>query len=370
MDNTIDSKGSTENNILAKRLEKFREIIKHKGIDAAIINKRQNYLYLSGFTGTFAQLVITQSDAILITDLRYVIQASEEASLFEVIEYKDNLSDTINSVLTSKGVKILGFEEEYLTYSKYNELNSKLKVEKLQPLERAVEKLRIIKDEIEINIINKAVEIADKAFAHVLQYIKPGVSEIEVASELEYYMKKNGAKGPSFDTIVASGWRAALPHGVASEKKIQHKDVVTLDFGAIYNDYCSDMTRTVFLGTPKDEIKEIYEIVKMAQELAVKGVEKGLRGKDVDLIARDYIGNMGYRKNFGHGLGHGVGIEIHEDPKVSPLGTLVLEPGMVITIEPGIYVEKLGGVRIEDMVVVAHEGCRVLTSSTKEMILL
>ncbi|HEX9060036.1 MAG TPA: M24 family metallopeptidase, partial [Clostridia bacterium] len=245
-----------------------------------------------------------------------------------------------------------------------------LKIQGFVPLEGLIEKLRIKKDDSEIKKIKDAVKVADDTFSHVLKLIKPGVAEIEIAAEIEYYMKKNGAKGPSFETIVASGKRAALPHGVASEKKLEIGDAVTMDYGAIYGEYCSDMTRTVFLGKPADELLKIYRIVLDAQLKAIEGAIAGVSGKDIDAIARGHIETNGYGNCFGHGLGHGVGLEIHEEPRLSPMGNLIMKDGMVVTVEPGIYVTGLGGVRIEDMIVINGEKPEILTSSTKELIIL
>jgi Xaa-Pro aminopeptidase len=240
----------------------------------------------------------------------------------------------------------------------------------LVPLGKDMDALREIKETDEIEKIKNAVRLADLAFAHVLPYIKEGVKELEIAAEIEYFIKKKGARGTSFETIVASGWRSALPHGVASDKKIQKGDPIVLDFGAFLDDYCSDMTRTVFLGEPVQEMKTIYNIVKEAQMNAAKGIIKGLVVKEGDALARRMIENNGYGDQFGHGLGHGVGLEIHEGPTLSYRGNTVLENGMVVTVEPGIYVPNLGGVRIEDIVVIQDQTPQILTSSTKEMVIL
>lgn len=357
-------------NYMGKRLENFRAKLKEKGIDAAIIAKSPNYFYLSGFTGSFAYLVITRDDAVLVTDFRYREQARLEAPLFEVMEYSDNIYSFLNGILKSKNIEILGFEEDYITYKKFKEFEEKFSVKELKPLEGMVEVMRMKKDKMELEIIKKAVEIADNAFSHILEFIKPGVREIEIAAELEYFMKKQGAKGTSFETIVASGVRSALPHGVASEKVIEHGDVVTMDFGAVFKGYCSDMTRTVFVGKPKEELVKIYNTVLTAQKAALEGAVKGLTGKKIDAVAREIICREGFGFNFGHGLGHGVGIEIHEEPRLSPLGDVVMDDGMVVTVEPGIYVNGLGGVRIEDMIVINGDHPDVLTASKKDMIVL
>ena len=355
---------------IERRIRELRSILSQKGMDAALITKRENYIYMSNFTGTFANLLITHDKAILVTDFRYTEQAKEQAQLYDVVQYQGNLNVTLNDLLTSNNVKVLGFEDDYLTFKAYDDLSKKLNVDKLVPLEGAIELLRLIKDSAEIELIKEAVRVADEAFSHVLKFIKPGVTESEIAAEIEYYLKKNGARGPSFDTIVASGWRASLPHGVASDKVVELGDAVTMDFGAIYNEYCSDMTRTVFVGQPKEELKKIYNIVLEAQKAGISGAVSGLTGREIDKIARDIISDAGYGENFGHSLGHGVGIEIHEDPRLSQQGTVKMRNGMVVTIEPGIYVSGLGGVRIEDMIVINDGKPMVLTSSKKDMIIL
>jgi Xaa-Pro aminopeptidase len=361
---------STTEAIKLKRIDALRKKLKAQNIDAAIVSKRENYIYMSGFTGTSAVLIITQSKSILVTDFRYVEQAGFEAGSYEIIKYEGSLNKAISSLLKSLNTEKLGFEEDYVSYSTYQEYKTLFPVKELVPLNKAIEELRIVKDESELQKIKKAVEIADNAFNNVLKFIKPGITEAEIAAELEYSMKKQGARGPSFDTIVASGKRAAMPHGVASMKKIELGDVITMDFGAIYNEYCSDMTRTVFLGKPSAELKKIYEIVKEAQQKSLEGAFKGLTGIQIDRIARDIISKNGFGNNFGHGLGHGVGIEIHEEPRFSPSGGMTLENGMVVTVEPGIYVENLGGVRIEDIIVISDNKPVVLTASAKDMIVL
>lgn len=355
---------------LEERLKKFREVLTKKGLDGALVTKRENYMYLSGFTGTSAFLIITQEHAVLLTDFRYVEQAAAQAPLFKIEKYQGNIISALNEVIKSQGIEKLGFEEGNVTFEKYNEFVTKLGIRKFIPLESAIEKLRAFKDQFELEVIKKAVKIADDAFTHILPYIKPGVTEIEIAAEMEYYMKKAGAISASFETIIASGLRSSMPHGVASDKKIEQGDSITLDFGAYYQHYCSDITRTVFLGQPKEEMKKIYNIVLEAQLKASEGAAAGLFGKDIDLIARDIIYKNGFEKNFGHGLGHSVGLEIHESPRFSPSEDAKIENGMVITVEPGIYVSGLGGVRIEDCILINDDKPVTLTQSTKEMIIL
>ena len=230
--------------------------------------------------------------------------------------------------------------------------------------------IRSIKDSDEIERIQQAVLLGDKVFEHIIKFIKPGIKETEVAAELEYTMKKLGAKGPSFESIIAAGHRSAMCHGTATDNIIKNGDTVVLDFGVIYRNYCSDMTRTIFIGDPKKELARIYDIVKKAQQAALDGIKSGMSGYDADKIARDIIAENGYEEAFGHSLGHGVGLEIHEEPRLSEKSEDILKDGMVFSVEPGIYVEGLGGVRIEDMVVLVDGKIRNFTTSPKEMIII
>ncbi|HEX2926312.1 MAG TPA: Xaa-Pro peptidase family protein [Ruminiclostridium sp.] len=356
--------------ILANRLDVFRKELENRGLDGVLITKRENYMYLSGFSGTSANLVITAKKAYLLTDFRYMEQSARQAPLFEIVQHKPEIEDTILEIINSDGIKKLGFEDESLTYASYRTFSEKFKSAELTGIGSVIESLRSIKDQYEIETINKAVEIADGAFTHVLGIIKPGITELDVAAELEYKMKKLGASGASFETIVASGLRSSMPHGVASEKKLEMGDTITMDFGALYNHYCSDITRTVFLGQPDKKMIDIYNIVLEAQLTSEKGAVKGKKGKEVDKIARDIIYGKGFEGKFGHGLGHGVGLEIHEMPRLSPVGGKVLENNMAVTVEPGIYVEGLGGVRIEDTIIIRDDNPIVLTGSSKELIIL
>ena len=238
------------------------------------------------------------------------------------------------------------------------------------PTSGIVEKLRLIKTDDEISILKDAVKIADDAFQHILGYIKPGVKEIDVSNELEFFMRKQGATSSSFDIIVASGYRSALPHGVASEKEIQSGELVTLDFGALYKGYCSDITRTVAVGEISDELKEIYDTVLQAQLKGMEGIKAGITGKEADALTRDYIKEKGYGEYFGHSTGHGLGLDVHEGPGLSFRSEVPLEERMVVTVEPGIYVPNVGGCRIEDDTIVTTTGNERLSQSTKELITL
>ncbi|HOJ09118.1 MAG TPA: Xaa-Pro peptidase family protein [Clostridiales bacterium] len=365
--NNVNRQNSDGDRYTEKRLARIREKLDENKIDAILITKRENYIYLSGFTGTSAHLVITKKDAVLVTDFRYVEQASSQAPLFQIVRYKGDIALEINNLLKSFGVSKLGFEAADVKYNKYVEFKEKFQTIELVPLNDIVESIRIIKDNRELGYIKKAVEIADEAFNHILSYIKPGVGETEIAAEMEYFMKRQGGEGPSFQTIVASGVRSAMPHGVASEKELEYGDVIVMDYGAIYNGYCSDITRTVFLGDADSKIKKVYEIVLQAQIEALNGAFKGKTGREIDEIAREVITRSGYGDNFGHGLGHGVGLEIHEEPRFAPAGDKIMENGMVVTVEPGIYIEGFGGVRIEDMIVINDDEPLILTKASKKL---
>lgn len=352
-----------------KRLEGLRRALGEHQVDAFMITRPENRAYMSGFTGSAGWLIITADKAFLITDFRYFEQATAQAPDFEVIKQGTLVTDTLREVLERAGVQRLAFEKEYVTYADYERYRERLGVD-LQPVDGAVEKLRLVKDSGEVDAIRQAAAIGDKAFRRILDFLRPGLREDEVALELEFQMRKAGATGLAFDIIVASGPRSSLPHGRASDRVIQEGDFVKMDFGCVFNGYCSDMTRTVVMGEPDEKQREIYDIVLEAQVAAVKAVRPGLTGKELDEVARKIIADHGYGDKFGHGLGHGVGRMVHEGPRVSSLGEDPLQPGNVITIEPGIYLPGWGGVRIEDLVVVTESGAEILTGSPKELIIL
>ena len=350
------------------RLTKLREKMQLESLDAFIIASTENRRYLSGFTGTSAMLVVLLNKAYLLTDFRYIEQATTQATEFEIV---DSGSDFFQSVKDlAQDAKRIGFEEDYTTYDMYLKLKEALSKGELVEQAKVLTGLRSIKDSKELDKLRQAVRIADEAFTHIIKFVKPGMTEEEVSLELEFNMRKAGASGGSFDFIVASGWRSAMPHGVASSKTLQRGEIVTLDFGAVYQGYCSDITRTFALGEADDKQREIYEIVLKAQLAGIAAIKPGLKGKEVDAVSRKIIDDAGYSKNFGHGLGHAVGLAIHESPRLSLREEQVIEPGMVLTVEPGIYLPDWGGVRIEDMIVVTENGCEVLTQAPKEFIII
>ncbi|UJF14666.1 Xaa-Pro peptidase family protein [Jeotgalibaca sp. MA1X17-3] len=351
------------------RLSKIQAILKNKELDALLVTSPYNLRYVSNFTGTTGLALITQEQAFFITDFRYTKQAADQAKGFEIVRNNGPIFDEVKKIVESKGLIQLGFEDTHVSFRSFDQLETMLDCD-LIPSSGIVEELREIKDESEIAIIKKACEIADAGFKYILDYIKPGVSEIEIANKLDFHMRELGATGVSFETIVASGYRSAMPHGVASEKLIEQGDFVTLDFGCYYNGYVSDMTRTVSVGEPLPKLKEIYKIVLEAQLKVLEEAKAGMTGIEVDRIARDVISSYGYGDYFGHSNGHGIGLEIHEGPNTSQKAPKKLVVGNVITNEPGIYLDGIGGVRIEDDLIITATGNEILTHSTKELIIL
>lgn len=354
----------------SQRLKKAREALERHEIDALLISSPYNRRYVTGFTGTAGWAVITQGQAWLVTDFRYTQQAEQQAREFEVVQYEGQPLELIREKLNAVGAKKLGFEKHHVPYADYESYERTFGGIELFPTGHIVEKLRGIKDEAEQRCIRKAIEITEKAFEFILGYMKPGVSEREVAAELEYFMRKNGAISSAYPAIIASGARSALPHGIASDKLLGMNEFVTLDFGANVEGYCSDLTRTVFIGKPTERHREIYRVVLEANRSALEGLKPGMTGKEGDSLARDYISSCGYGEYFGHGLGHAFGLEIHEPMRFSQQTEDILEPGMIMTVEPGIYLPDYGGVRIEDDILVTETGIEVLTTSNKELIVL
>lgn len=351
------------------RIRRLQEKLKEASQEALLITHPANRRYISGFTGSSGIVLVTTEEAFIFTDFRYQIQAAEQAPACQVLI--GDMWQLVGEKCQELKLSSLAFEADYLTFSEYKRLEDHVGNILLKPGEKWVESLRMIKDEEELQLIRRAAQIADEAFDQILKEIRPGISEREIAFRLEVLMRERGASSSSFDMIVASGVRSALPHGTASDKLLEKGDLLTLDFGAYYKGYASDLTRTVVLGHPSEKQKEIYEIVLEACNRTIQALKPGMTGKEVDAIARDYIDSKGYGEYFGHSTGHGIGLEVHEDPHLSSRrGDLTLQPGMVVTIEPGIYLPDLGGVRIEDDVLITETGCEVLTHSDKNLIIL
>ncbi len=333
--------------------------------EAIFISSYPNIFYYSGFTSEDAYLLISHNEKFIITDSRYTIQAREQTKGFEVLDIKEGFEQ----IFSRTSAMYIGYEENAMSVREYKRLRMKLTdnqsfVEK----QRVINELRSLKDDYEIKKIADAEKIGDEAFSHALGMIKAGMTEREIAFEIEFFMKKHGAAALSFDIIAASGVRSAMPHGTASDKVIENGDFLTLDFGCVYDGYCSDMTRTVVIGKANSRQKEIYDIVLRAQLAALDAIKVGKPCHEVDAAARNLIKDAGYGENFGHGLGHSVGIEIHENPSFSPKCDTEIQNGHVITVEPGIYIDGFGGVRIEDLVAIQDGKAVNLTHSPKELI--
>jgi len=336
-------------------------------LSGILINKPENRRYFSGFSGSAGMLFISAQESKLLTDFRYIEQANTEAKQYDILRYTVSPYEMLAEFINKLGVTAIGFESDFVTYDMYQTLSDTLPDLNLVPVQ--IDALRMVKDANEVAAITKAVEIADQAFSHILSYITPGISEQAVALELEYYMGKLGAERPAFETIIASGKRGALPHGKASPKIIELGDFVTMDFGAVYQGYHSDITRTICIGTATAKQREIYEIVLAAQLAGVQALFPGKTGQEIDAAARNIIVNAGFGEYFGHGLGHSLGLAIHEEPRLSSASTkTILMENMVVTVEPGIYLPEWGGVRIEDTVLISTDGCQILTVSSKQLI--
>ncbi|MFW3540966.1 M24 family metallopeptidase [Staphylococcus caprae] len=348
------------------KLEQVHEILNHKRLDAMIVLSEFNRRYLSGFTGTSGALIITRNKNYLVTDFRYIEQATKQAPEFEIINRQNGLITEIKNILEQAQLSNIGFEGHHISYDTYVELNKGMIT--LISISDSIDKIREVKSEEEIKLIQKAAEIVDKTYDYILTVVKVGMSEREIKALLESKMLELGADGPSFDTIVASGYRGALPHGVASDKLIEKGDMITLDFGAYYRGYCSDITRTFAVGEPDPKMKEIYNIVLSSQIKAIDEIRPGMTVQEADALSRDYIDAHGYGQEFGHSLGHGIGLDIHEGPLLSKNSTGELQVNNCVTIEPGIYVDGLGGVRIEDDILITENGCDVFTKCTKDLI--
>ncbi|NJE03335.1 Xaa-Pro dipeptidase PepQ [Thermococcus sp. MV11] len=347
------------------RIEKLREFITEKELDGVLITGRENLFYFTGSSPVLGgYLVVTPDDAIFIVpELEY--EEARESSKVPVEKFKTGKE--LYERLSSFKLRRLGIEGR-TSFSTVQTLREKAGAEDFVSIDDVIRDLRIVKTREEIEVIEAACRIADQAMMAALEEISEGRREREIAAKMEYVMKMNGAEKPAFDTIIASGWRSALPHGIASDKRIEKGDLVVIDEGALYRHYHSDTTRTIVVGTPNEKQRDIYYAVLEAQRKGVEAARPGMTAKELDTIVRDVIKEYGYGDNFIHSTGHGVGLEIHEWPRVSQFDETVLKPGMVITIEPGIYLPKFGGVRIEDTVVITENGARRLTRTERELI--
>lgn len=353
----------------AARLRALRSAMKGGALDSLLVIDLANIRYLTGFTGSNAKAVVTHKGAWFFTDFRYASQAAyelKEAPGFKIRILKKGWIEGVSALVSRSKKGSLSFEESYLTYSDFRGLKKALKGVRLKPVSGLVEGIRRVKDPAEIEWLQRAAAIADEAFKEAARLIKTprkGLTELDVLEALERVLKKKGAIGPSFDIIVASGARSALPHGSASDKRLVKGEFVIVDMGALYKGYHSDATRTYITGKPTKRQLEIYDIVLKAHDLAIELIRPGVKASDIDRAAREHIERAGFGKYFGHGTGHGTGLNIHEGPNISPKSKDVIEEGMVFTVEPGIYLPGFGGVRIEDMVLVTNDGATLLTKS-------
>ena len=357
---------------MVKKTDKLEKILNEMNIDGIFLTDLYNLRYFTGFTGTTGVAFVTKKGNFFFSDFRYKNQCSKQVVPmgFEFVEIKRGSIVAVGEYAKKLGINKVGFEDKNVSFSLYNTLKDIFNAE-LVPVGDRIILERMVKTPDEIEKIKKAVKISDTAFTEVLKIIKEGVSEKEVAGYLEYIQRKLGAENRSFDTIVASGHRSSLPHGVASNKKIEKDEFITMDYGAYYDGYVSDITRTVYYGSNiSDRHRKVYNSVLEAQLLGVSTVKAGMMSDDVDTVVRDFLKERGYVEEFGHGLGHGIGLEIHELPYLSGMSHIELKENMLVTVEPGLYFDGWGGVRIEDDVIVTKDGCEILNNSSKELIII
>lgn len=348
------------------RLEKLRRILLSKELDALILRCPENIYYFSGFRGSEGLLLVSMDESILVTDFRYMTYAKEELKGIKVLE-KTKEKNPVYAIIEESNFKRVGFEAMHTPFSVYSEWKERIKGVELLPLGNEIEKIRGIKEPGELDLMLRAVSIAEEALIEVLDNLKPGRTEKEIAIEIDLAMMRKGAESPSFETIVASGERSALPHARPSDKVLKSDEVVIIDFGAKYEGYCSDETVTVFLGEPPPLIRRLREIVSEAKNMALLAIRDGVEARTIDSIVRSFIEKEGFGAYFGHGTGHGIGLSVHELPSINETSDGILESQMVVTIEPGIYIPKVGGVRLEDMVLVGEGHSTVLTKLNKEL---
>lgn len=347
----------------------MENFLKEKNLDAIVVSDPYNMRHISGFRGGEGYVYISGNRKVIITDSRYTEAAdNEKKDGFEVVDSRRSDMDIIKELAASDNAANIGFEDLFVTYADHISLKEKCGFENMVPLGDSLNRRRSVKTPEELEYLRKAEEIGDRAFERVLEYLKPGITELEVAAYLEYTMKMNKASGLGFETIVASGPNSSMPHAVPGNRKLQNGDFVTMDFGCNYEGYCSDMTRTVVIGKANDRQKEIYKVVLDAQLAAIDAIKAGVIGCDIHNVAADIIAKAGYGEYFGHGLGHSVGLFIHEVPMFSPRVKEEIPEGAVLTVEPGIYIPGFGGVRIEDMGAVTKDGYDNFTHSPKELI--
>lgn len=353
----------------SQRISKLRKVLDDKELDAIFISQPENRCYLSGFEGSAGYLLITQKEALLATDFRYLEQVKEQSPDFTLFRITGGISEWFINLTDITGIKKIGFESGHITHAMYRVLTDAIaKTDtgtQLVPIDGIVETLRAIKEPGELELMKKAIDVTDRAFSYIENTIHEGMTEIEVAWELEKFHRENGCQSLAFETIVASGPNAALPHHKPVNRVIKSGEPVTIDMGGRFDGYCSDFTRTLCIGEPDDTFKKVYDTVLGAQLAAISLIKTGITGKEADGFARIVIEESGYGEQFGHSLGHGIGVVAHEKPGVGPSSNDILEDGMVFSIEPGIYIPGWGGVRIEDLAVLDNGVIHVLSKGTK-----
>ena len=355
-----------------RRVERLRSSLQEQGLDGLFVTDINNVRYLSGFTGSNGSLLVTPEKSWFFTDGRYKTQSAEQVQNAEIEIYSQGAkyAEAIQRALGSASVGKIGFESAKVTVSQLDDMKGYFEGHELVPTKGSVEALRRVKEPEEIDLIKTAAEMADAGFAYIVDRIEVGKTEKELALDLEMFMRTHGAEGVSFELIVAASERSALPHAHPTDQIVEKGRYLLFDLGCVYQGYCSDLTRTVVVGPCDDRHREIYELVARAEMAGLDAIHVGATGGDVDKAARDVIAGAGYGDSFSHSLGHGVGIEVHEEPVLRPEGTDVLAAGNVVTVEPGAYFAGWGGVRVEDLVVVTSSGAEVLSASTKELIVL
>ncbi|MBP1749292.1 MAG: Xaa-Pro dipeptidase [Deltaproteobacteria bacterium] len=349
------------------RIERLQHLLPEMGLDGCVLKGMDNIFYLTGFRGSEGMLLVTRGDVVLAVDFRYITHAREATSGIHIYEIKPG-NDALYTLCTKYKVSKLGFDGANVTYNTYHAWSENLPGISLVPMNSSIDEMRKNKEAEEIAAITDAISIATEAFSDIVGLIKPGETEKNIADELDHMMRKRGAQGPSFDTIVASGPRSALPHAEPTDRKLEKGETVILDFGATVSGYCSDETVTLCLGEIPDKLAEIYTVVNDARKLGIEKAVSGTPIKQLDSIVRGYIEEKGYGDHFRHGVGHGVGIAVHESPAINSSAKGILEDNMVITIEPGIYLPNIGGVRLEDMVLITEDTPRILTHIRKDII--
>jgi Xaa-Pro aminopeptidase len=355
-----------------RRMGMLRESLREQELEAIFVTNLTNVRYLCGFAGSNGMLLITERAARFFTDGRYRTQSAKQVQGADIVVYDNppDLGPALQKAASDLGAKEIGLEAANVTIAKREELEESFAGSGLVATKRVVEGLRAVKDEEEIDLMRTAAQMADDGFSHILDYVNAGMTEKEVALELEFYMRRGGADGVSFSPIVAAGQRSALPHANPTERVIEEGDFLLFDLGCIYKGYCSDLTRTVTIGPPDDRQRSVYEVILASNEAGLSAAGPTKAASEVDRASRDVVAEAGYPEAFSHGLGHGVGMEVHESPTVRSTSEDILVAGNVVTIEPGAYFPDWGGVRIEDLVVITDSGKEVLSKSSKEMIVL